>query len=187
MAILPAVQAPLAEAAEHGATARGALPAESWCAAWPESRQLVHHIVARPAARWMAGGDARRAGIEFRQRPQPASVYEIRRQLRRVFALVSEFHVLCRLPFEARCLADLLGAIHQEASYAFELAGTVRAGDFAFAADCRHCLHDLAQWRQDLQVGRRPTAPDLAHALDILIVRCVLMDDGSDNPPSSGA
>jgi hypothetical protein len=180
MATLPALQAPLAEAAEQGASALGALPTELWSAAWTESRLPVHHIVARPAARWTASGDARRTRIEFRQQLQPASAYEIRRQLRRVFALVSEFHVLCRLPFEGQRFAELLGAIHQEASYAFELAGSARAGDFAFAVDSRRCLHDLAQWRQDLQGGRRPRAPDLVHALDMLIVRCVLMNDGSE-------
>ncbi|MGN6525767.1 MAG: hypothetical protein ACTHL8_05215 [Burkholderiaceae bacterium] len=100
-------------------------------------------------------------------------------QLRRVLVLVDEFHSLCAQKPNLPRLAEFLKIVIARARDAFgATSGRGRDGFAAGAltADQARCLSDLELLQQGMLHSSPEASRGLAHAMDALLIQCVLLD-----------
>jgi len=130
--------------------------------------------VQRDGLRLVQGGAGFSAGGSSRQ-SRDAMVDDC---VRRTFVLLNEFRDAFKLRADPHWLGILLRAISQDATYTFEVAAKVRRESPEFSADKARCLADLEQLHHALRSPNLPSEPDLAHAMDALIVQLVRVQTG---------
>jgi len=118
-------------------------------------------------------------------RPEPAD--ELLLRVRHAMYCVEEFRVQCALRAQPHRLVEALGAVLDSGRAAFGAAGVLRAlrsapTHRADAIEEEACLHELEQLAVALRTGCAPPRHELAHAMDALIIRCILLDAGVRDP-----
>ena len=122
--------------------------------------------------------ERQRLRVPLRKQARDDLTRQIMFQLRHAFALVDEFRTL-GVPGSGSPGRDLvthavvLHAVIQDAQYCFKLAAKTRTEDARVSADNESCLHDLGKLLQALRAHDPPSAHELEHALDGLIVQFV--------------
>jgi hypothetical protein len=97
-------------------------------------------------------------------------------KLRRVFILLSEYFRQSRRGPERRQLADLIDDTVVMARDCFATAALRNGVAHSVDAEHERCLGDLLGFVDALRDGRVLSDMDVAHAMDGLIVQCVLLD-----------
>ena len=135
-----------------------------------------------PTGRGLAGirDDDAPAHERRRGRPRPSAV-----RLRRTLVLAERFNSLCALKSDPRQLIDLLGSVIVNARDSFAAVAGARHESLATEAptnDQARCLQDLESLLRGLSQGAPEASRGLRHAMDALLIQCVLIEE-----PAGGA
>jgi hypothetical protein len=141
--------------------------------ALPAADVLGDTIVRRAMGPYALVNGSRGRGMPLKRRADD--------EVRRILSLVSEFREMCVLKCEPHRLISVLRAVIESAR-----AGSDRHSIFSsdalssFGVDVRddasRCLRDLNELLWNLCLGAVPTADELVHAMDPLIMLCVQVD-----------
>ncbi len=102
-------------------------------------------------------------------------------QVRRILVLAERFRALCALKSDPVLLADLLRGL---IACSRETFGTEAAGELdEQRAEQIKCLHDLELLVQGLVRGAPESSRGLAHAMDALLIQCVVFQAGASDAP----
>ncbi len=122
------------------------------------------------------------AGVAERPAPPPArdSVSGGGIQLRRILVLAERFNALCSLRSDPRRLIDLLGSLIASARGSFAAIAEARSPGQRTATltnDQARCLKDLEALMRGLMLGAPEASRGLGHAMDALLIQCVLLEE----------
>jgi hypothetical protein len=101
---------------------------------------------------------------------------QLRMQLRMIFRLVDQFMRLRRLEFERRRLEGLVQDLLVVVRECFATADLCLPDVAAMALNREQCLHDLEDLSRSIELAHPLPPPVLAHALDSVIVNCLILD-----------
>jgi hypothetical protein len=102
--------------------------------------------------------------------------------VRRILVLAERFKSLCALKSDPLRLVDLLGSVIASSRESFGLAAGHRPGAphaAELSTDQSRCLKDLEILRHGLMLGAPEASRGLGHAMDALLIQCVLLEDAS--------
>ena len=116
----------------------------------------------RPAASQSASGDE--------------LTRQIRLRLRQLLLLVNEFLARCKSGLELRRLTPLVKSIGDEAADLFVLGVLLRGERGLMSPVHKLCVSDLSRFSLALHRNRPLGKLEVVHAMDDLIVQCVLLD-----------
>ena len=101
-------------------------------------------------------------------------------QLRRILVLAERFKALCSLRSDPRRLIDLLGSLIASARGSFTAIAEARGPGqrtTTLTSDQARCLKDLEALMRGLMLGAPEASRGLAHAMDALLIQCVLLEE----------
>jgi hypothetical protein len=101
---------------------------------------------------------------------------EVRMQTRQVLFLIDKFRFHCERRATTKELAEVVQAVIAGGRAGFRRAVGGRARNARLGADGSRCLGELEDLLRTLHAGNRPSVQELAHAMDSLLVACVIWD-----------
>ena len=145
-----------------------ALPAAHWESRMPRARSALAHPAAPTRRVALRPAGSARAG--------QTSARRLRTQLFGIFRLVERFLLLTRLDVERYRLHALVQDLHTQVGDCFALAQACIPAAAALRADLEQCLQELGELLESLRDGVPLTRLELVHALDGVVVHCVVLD-----------
>jgi len=101
---------------------------------------------------------------------------EFRSQLRRIFVLVDQYLLLCRLDSERYRLEALMRDLLVEVRDCFVTAAMLRADSAQLNPEHERCVRELEEFLLTLRGSCPPATLDMIHALDSVVVHCFILD-----------
>ena len=146
-----------------------------------QQKDRASAVITRPVE--IEHGSTSAGGWHARRRRGSASKVP-RVQVRRILVLAERFRALCALKSDPALLADLLRGL---IACSRETFGTEAAGALeGQRPDQVKCLHDLELLVQGLVRGAPEASRGLAHALDALLIQCVVFEAGASDAARAG-
>jgi hypothetical protein len=110
--------------------------------------------------------------------------------VRRIIVHAERFKSVCELKSDPLHLVDLLGSVisNSRECFAVAVAGRSDASRSAgLTSDQARCLKDLEILMHGLMLGAPEASRGLDHAMDALLIQCVLLEDGSSRSDARDA
>lgn len=101
---------------------------------------------------------------------------QLRMQLRMIFRLIDQFMRLRRLDFERPRLEGIVQDLLVVVRESFATAGMCLPDEVVMSLDRAQCIRDLEELSQSIGLTSAMSPHQLAHALDSVIVNCLILD-----------
>jgi hypothetical protein len=101
---------------------------------------------------------------------------QLRMQLRMIFRLIDQFMRLRRLDFERPRLEGIVLDLLVLVRESFATAGLCLPNAAVTALDQEQCIHELEELSRSIGLSQPMSPTLLAHALDSVIVNCLVLD-----------